>query len=156
MTTIGDKDRVFASEVENAGIDKTTDDDGNSKEFEARLLRRVDIKVLPWLCLLYALSLIDRTNISSAKVAGLQADLQLVGDRYSITLLVFFITYVGIQIPSNTIIRRVGTQWYLAGMILCWGTVATCFGFVQSYQQLVGLRILLGLFEGGFNVSKIE
>jgi hypothetical protein len=45
--------------------------------------------------LCYAVSLIDRTNISAARVAGMQVSLQLqVGDRYSIISLLFFVPYI--------------------------------------------------------------
>ena len=42
------------------------------------------------LCILYSLSLLDRTNISAAYIAGLGRDLQLnVGSRYNLALLIF-------------------------------------------------------------------
>lgn len=65
----------------------------------------------------------------------------------------FFIPYMLTEIPSNSIIRSVGTQRYLTFLIVSWGAVAMCFGFIHTFGQLVALRILLGLFEGGFNVS---
>jgi hypothetical protein len=44
------------------------------------------------LCVVFGLSLLDRTNISAAYIAGMAEDLELaVGARYSIALLVFFI-----------------------------------------------------------------
>lgn len=59
------------------------------------------------------------------------------------------------EIPSNSIIRSVGTQRYLTFLIVSWGAVAMCLGFIHTFGQLIALRILLGLFEGGFNVSFI-
>lgn len=123
---------------------------------ERRLLRKIDLYVLPWICITYALSQIDRTNISSAKIAGMATDLELVGNRYSIALLIFFIPYVCAELPTNTIIRRVGAKIVLTTMILGWGAFAMCFGFVKNFGQLVALRVMLGLFEGGFNVSCIS
>lgn len=119
---------------------------------ERKLVRKIDFRVLPWLCILYGLSLIDRTNISAAKIAGMSKDLVLVDNRYSVALLIFFITYTMSEIPSNLIIRQFGTRYYLAFLILTWGTTSMCHGFLQTYEQLYALRILLGLFEGGFAV----
>lgn len=118
-----------------------------------RLLRRIDIRVLPWLTLLYALSLFDRTNIASARVAGMAEALDLVGNRYNVAVLVFFPTFILVEIPRDSILRRVPVRYYLAGMIFLWGVVAMCCGFTKTFQQLAGLRVILGLFEGGFNVS---
>lgn len=56
---------------------------------ERRVLRKIDIRLLPILGALYTIALIDRTNISVARIAGLDDDLGLkVGDRASIVLLV--------------------------------------------------------------------
>ncbi|KAM0555898.1 hypothetical protein ACHAPJ_006300 [Fusarium lateritium] len=122
---------------------------------EKRLLRRIDLHVLPWLCITYALSLIDRTNIAAAKVVGMTIDLDLIGNRYNVALLAFFFTYIAAEIPSNAFIRKIGSQRCLAVLIASWGAVAMCFGFVKTYGQLVALRVLLGLLEGGFNPACI-
>lgn len=122
-------------------------------EDDRKLVRKIDLYVLPWLCITYALSLIDRTNIAAAKIVGMQVDLRLKGNQYNIALLLFFIPYILTEIPSNGIIRRVGTQRYLTILVAGWGVIAMCFGFVKTFGQLIALRVLLGVFEGGFNVS---
>lgn len=59
---------------------------------EKRILRKVDIRLLPILGALYTIALIDRTNISVARISGLDDDLELkVGDRASVVLLVSII-----------------------------------------------------------------
>jgi hypothetical protein len=52
----------------------------------------VDWRLLPILGALYSVALIDRTNMSNAKVAGMDKELALdLENRYNIALLVFFI-----------------------------------------------------------------
>lgn len=54
--------------------------------------RKADWRVFPMLCVVFGLSLLDRTNISAAYIAGLAKDLRLdIGSRYNIALLIFFI-----------------------------------------------------------------
>jgi hypothetical protein len=56
---------------------------------ERRVLRKIDIRLLPILGTLYTIALIDRTNISVARISGLDDDLDLkVGSRASVVLLV--------------------------------------------------------------------
>jgi hypothetical protein len=44
---------------------------------------------------MYSISLIDRTNLGLAVVAGMDTDLGLaVGDRYTIIVMLFFVTYM--------------------------------------------------------------
>lgn len=68
----------------------------------------------------------------------------------------FFIFYALSELPSNLIIRPIGVVPYLSFLILAWGAVAMCLGFVQNFVQLTVLRLLLGLFEGGLNVCVIH
>jgi hypothetical protein len=56
---------------------------------ERRVLRKIDVRLLPILGALYTIALIDRTNISVARISGLDDDLGLkVGNRASVVLLV--------------------------------------------------------------------
>ena len=78
------------------------------------------------LCIVFGLSLLDRTNISAAYIAGLAEDLRLdIGARYSIALLVFFPGYCLFELPSNMVIRRLGARWWLSFLIVSWGYVLT-------------------------------
>lgn len=126
--------------------------DGSISREERKLLQKIDFYVLPCICITYTLSQIDRTNISSAKIAGMAIDLRLVRNRYSVALLISFIPYVCSELPTTAIIRRVGSKILLTILIFRGGTVAMCFGFVKNFEQLAALQVLLGLFDGGFNV----
>ncbi|KAE8367026.1 major facilitator superfamily domain-containing protein [Aspergillus caelatus] len=77
-----------AEEIEDAGSHPLKDiglmNDGDvdsvpqwAKEEEKKLVRTIDWRVFPMLCTIFGLSLLDRTNISSAYIAGLGADIQL-------------------------------------------------------------------------------
>lgn len=55
---------------------------------EARLVRRIDWHVVPFLCILYLLAFLDRVNIANANVYGLSTELGLTGDKYNIALVV--------------------------------------------------------------------
>lgn len=63
--------------------------------------RRIDYRLLPILGLMYSISLVDRTNIGLAMVAGMSEDLGLtIGNRYTIIVMIFFVTYIIFEIPS--------------------------------------------------------
>jgi hypothetical protein len=49
---------------------------------------------------MYAISLMDRTNLGLAAVAGMNSDLNLIGNRYTIIIMVFFVMYIIFEIPS--------------------------------------------------------
>ncbi|GIZ36924.1 hypothetical protein CKM354_000039000 [Cercospora kikuchii] len=116
---------------------------------EKRLVRKLDLHILPWIFLLWLLAFIDRSNIGNAKIDGLVDDLNLTGNRYNVSLTVFYILYVLIDIPSNWLLKVVGGGRYLPLLAIAWGIVGTCMGAVKSYAGLIVCRMLLGACEGG-------
>ncbi|RDA94934.1 hypothetical protein CP533_0093 [Ophiocordyceps camponoti-saundersi (nom. inval.)] len=122
---------------------------------QKNILRRIDRRLIGIIGLLYCVSIVDRTNMSTANIAGMSVELRLEGYRYNIANLVFFITYVILQPPSTLLVRRLGPRLHLSALVLLWGAVMTGMGFVSSFQQLVGLRVLLGAFESGFFPSSV-
>ncbi|KAJ6044904.1 hypothetical protein N7499_007408 [Penicillium canescens] len=118
---------------------------------QKKLIRRIDARLVITLGCLYCVSLLDRTNLGAASVAGMQGDLNMNASNngYSITSLVFFITYTVFQIPATVIIRKVGPRLFIASIVLVWGAVMISFGFVPNWQTMAGLRIILGALEAG-------
>ncbi|KAK0454278.1 major facilitator superfamily domain-containing protein [Desarmillaria tabescens] len=113
--------------------------------------RHVDWRLLPLLGSLYALSLIDRTNIGIALVTKMSADLGLdVGTRYNIVSCIYFIPYILLELPSNLCLRAVGARNLLSGGVITWGAVQLAMGFVPTWEYLALCRTLLGVFEAGF------
>ena len=114
-------------------------------------MRRIDLRLLPILGALYSIALIDRTNISAARISGMDEDLELyIGNRYTIALVVFFPPYFLFELPSNIVLRKVGSANWLAFIAFSWGCVMIGQGFAPNYSALAGCRTMLGLFEAGF------
>ncbi|EUC41167.1 hypothetical protein COCMIDRAFT_106858 [Bipolaris oryzae ATCC 44560] len=117
---------------------------------DKRLNRKFDLRILPWLFGIWLFSFIDRSNIGNARIAGLTTSLSIpTGTRFNIALLVFYIPYILIDVPSNLLVKRLRAGIYLPTLITCWGLVCTMMGFVKTFAGLVVCRLLLGLFEGG-------
>jgi MFS family permease len=72
------------------------------------------------------------------------------GNRYTIVLVLFFPTYAILELPSNIILRRIGSANWLSFIALSWGAVMIGQGFVKSWITLGICRLLLGAFEAGF------
>ncbi|OQU98288.1 hypothetical protein CLAIMM_04094 isoform 1 [Cladophialophora immunda] len=126
-------------------------DDHYDTKFEKRVLRKIDVRLLPILGALYTISLVDRSNISVARISGLDEDVGLdVGNRASVALMVFFIGYVIFEIPSNMFIHHVGAANWLAFICFAWGLVSIGIGFLHSWAGLAACRAILGILEAGF------
>jgi MFS family permease len=80
----------------------------------------------------------------------MDVDLDLDSNRYSIVLVVFFVSYVVFEVPSNMILTRVRPSLYLPGIMCCWGAVTIGMGFTPNYHSLIAFRFVMGVFEAGF------
>ncbi|KJK64538.1 D-galactonate transporter [Aspergillus parasiticus SU-1] len=116
---------------------------------EARILRKLDLRVPTLMGFLYLLSLLDRSNIGNAKIAGMEDDLNLTGNRYSWLLTIFYISYVVFEFGAFMWKVMPPHQW-AAITVLSWGIVATCQAAVQNWEGLMALRFLLGMSEAAF------
>ncbi|OJI99292.1 hypothetical protein ASPVEDRAFT_69737 [Aspergillus versicolor CBS 583.65] len=120
-------------------------------ERRKRLLRKIDIRLIPMLAVLYLISHLDRANIGNAKILGLTEDLGLSGIQYNIALSLFFIPYILLEVPSNILLKKFSRpSVYLGTLIVSWGIIMTLTGVVQNFGGLVTMRLLLGIFEAGF------
>jgi hypothetical protein len=54
-----------------------------TQEQEKRVLRKMDLRLIPMLSILYLLAFLDRGNIGNAKIEGLVEDLGLTSQEYS-------------------------------------------------------------------------
>ncbi|EOO02025.1 putative general substrate transporter protein [Phaeoacremonium minimum UCRPA7] len=137
-----DIDRVKTT----ASVPPYTEHDFNfTPSEERRIIKRIDRRLITTVGFMYCVSLMDRTNLGAANIAGMSKELMLEGVRY-----VFFVTYVVFQPPSTVIVRKVGPRIHLALITLFWGATMIGMGFAQNYQALAGLRVLLGVLEAGF------
>ncbi|KAG6158798.1 hypothetical protein E4U48_002805 [Claviceps purpurea] len=130
-----------------------SDNDGNfgiSPEQQRNIIRRVDRRLILTVGAMYCVSLMDRTNMSAANIAGMSKELKLIDNRYNVANLVFFVTYVVFQPPSTVLVRAIGPRVHLALITLLWGGVMIGMGFVKNWQQITALRAVLGLLEAGF------
>ncbi|KAF2160669.1 hypothetical protein M409DRAFT_28809 [Zasmidium cellare ATCC 36951] len=116
---------------------------------EKRILRKLDLTLIPMLWLLMIISFADRSGIANAKIQGMDVDLDLTGNKYNMAVMVFTIAYMIFGIPANIVFRILGPK-SLAGMMVFWGVCAGAQGLVKNYAGLVAFRFLMGVFEAGF------
>lgn len=99
---------------------------------EKALLRKLDLKLLPALTLLYLLSFLDRSNVANARLEGLTTDLNMTGNQYLTGLTLYFIGYVLFEIPCNIVLKKSSPRKWLPTLTLAWGIVATLMGVTQN------------------------
>ena len=113
-------------------------------------IRKVALRLVPFVALMFFINYLDRTAIGFASPNGMNDDLALSAAQFGFASGVFFIGYIILEVPSNLALHRFGARRWLARIMVSWGIVALLFTWVQNFEQLVGLRFLLGVAEAGF------
>ncbi|WWC92457.1 uncharacterized protein L201_007415 [Kwoniella dendrophila CBS 6074] len=119
--------------------------DGN---FEKKLVRKIDRRIMPLICLAYLLNYIDRTNLGNARTLNNNAKdgstmnemLNITGPRYTLVVAIFFVPYIIFEFPSNFLLKITGPRIMLTRITV----PCTTFG------GLVACRICLTIAEAGF------
>lgn len=140
----------------NVGVDGTVYDDDlhvpcPSHTTEAKLIAKIDWHVIPVLCVLYLLAFLDRVNISNARSFGLEADLNMNPKslQFSTAVVIFFVPYVLLEIPSNVLLKKFSPHVWLPGCMFMFGLMTILQGVVVNYGGLLTIRFFLGVFETG-------
>ncbi|KAF5632340.1 tartrate transporter [Fusarium sp. NRRL 25303] len=123
--------------------------DSSSQINEKALLRKLDLKLLPAVGILYLLSFLDRSNVGNARIEGMIDDLHMSGNEYLTGLTLYFIGYVLFEIPCNIILKRTTPRLWLPTLTVAWGIVATLLGIVQNKTGFFIARFFLGVTESG-------
>ncbi|KAF2138079.1 uncharacterized protein K452DRAFT_353306 [Aplosporella prunicola CBS 121167] len=118
---------------------------------EARLRRKIDLRLLPMIIIMYIMNYIDRNNIAAARLAGLEEDLSLHGNQYLTSVSILFVGYLLMQVPSNLFLNKIGLPAvYLPACMIVWGIISGATAGVQSFAGLVVCRFFLGFVEAAY------
>lgn len=77
---VADSERGTAADTKK--IARSPDDFGFTPEEQAKIKRRIDRRLVLTVGAMYCVSLMDRTNLSAANIAGMRVDLELIDERY--------------------------------------------------------------------------
>ncbi|KAK7206967.1 major facilitator superfamily domain-containing protein [Myxozyma melibiosi] len=135
--------------------------DGNHVMFEQRdeewraymnkrLVRKIDMKLLPFLVLMYLLNFLDRSNLAQARLGTLEEDLNMKGNDYNLATSILFVGYLLMQLPSNLFITRVRPSVFLGAAMSIWGLISGLQATIGSFGGLVACRFCLGIVEAPF------
>lgn len=121
------------------------------RKAEAKLVRKIDIRLIPPIIIMYIMNYLDRNNIAAARLAGLETDLHLHGTQYQTAVSILFVGYVLMQIPSNLFLNKIGKPAiYLPIAMVIWGIISGATAAVQSAGSLIAVRFILGFVEAAY------
>lgn len=88
-----------------------------------KLMWKLDVHLLPPLFVLWFVSLIDRLNIGSAKIFGIEKDLYMnpKGTDFNVVLITTMVGLILFDVPSNYLLKKMRPSWVLTAENLLLG-----------------------------------
>src|SRR3954470_3408207 len=128
------------------------------RDIEARTIRKVMWRLMPFLVVCYFVAYLDRVNVGFAKLQ-MNAALGMSEAAYGLGAGLFFVAYFLLEVPSNLALERFGARLWIARIMFSWGLISALFAFIKPIASATGLstewvffilRFLLGIAEAGF------
>lgn len=121
-----------------------------------RIVRKLDLVLLPFLCLLFLLNSLDKSNIGNAETAGFTQDTGLEPDDLNTSMAFFFSFFVALQPIGAILGRTVGMSRFVPTCMAIWGACTIMHAFVKSKTQLILLRVTVAILEAGFYPTTVH
>ena len=118
-------------------------------DIEARTMRRVTLRIVPFLILCYFVAFLDRVNVGFAALT-MNKELGISSTVYGQAAGIFFLSYFLFEVPSNLALERFGSRKWIARIMLTWGIISGAMALVQGENSFLLVRFLLGAAEAGF------
>jgi len=106
------------------------------------------VRIIPAAFLMYTIAFIDRNNIAFG-FFGMQKDLAIGATASGIAGGIFFFGYLFLQVPGSLLAENWSAKRFITAALLIWGACAMATALVQNLTQLLIIRFVLGVVEGG-------
>lgn len=113
------------------------------------IYKKIFLRLIPFLMVLWILAWIDRVNIGFVKLTMLD-DLKWSEAVYGLGAGIFFLGYFFFEVPSNLLLQKIGAKKTIMRITIGWGLTSIAMMFVKTPEMFYFLRFLLGVFEAGF------
>jgi ACS family tartrate transporter-like MFS transporter len=120
-----------------------------SGSLEARAIRKITWRLIPFLMLLYFVAFLDRINVGFAALT-MNKEIGLTAQMFGLGSGIFFLGYFAFEVPSTVILHKVGARFWIGRVMITWGLVSVAMAFTRGPISFYVLRFLLGLAEAGF------
>jgi ACS family tartrate transporter-like MFS transporter len=118
-------------------------------DLETRTMRKVAMRIVPFLMVCYFSSFLCRFNLGFAALDMVE-DLNLSPTVFGLGGGIFFLSYFLCEVPSNLMLERFGARRWMARIMITWGVLAAAMALVTGPHSLYLMRFLLGAAQAGF------
>ncbi|CAN8098235.1 unnamed protein product [Discula destructiva] len=147
ITPVANPTREYARREKAAEFLASQDDTSFTPEEEKKVLKRIDMRILPLLLGAYFFQQLDKSTLSYTSVFGLADDAHLVGNEYSWLGSVLYLAQLVMQPVAAFLLVKFPNGKVISAAILLWGSSLAIMSACTTFPSLLGMRFVLGCFE---------
>lgn len=117
---------------------------------EKKLVRKTDLYLLSWLCVMFFGLQLDRGNLQNALTDDLLKDLKVNTNDYNNGTTIQLLAFLCAEFPVQLLTKRYGFRRVLPVLMMAWSTVSWAQAFMTNRTGFYITRALIGACEGGF------
>ncbi|PMD45553.1 MFS general substrate transporter [Hyaloscypha variabilis F] len=145
----------FSGDIENVEDTKVEQMTEEEIRAEKRLVRKIDMRIMPMTAIIYLLCYLDRSNIGNAKILNSSTNDDLLQTnnmttyQYTVALMVFLVAYSLFEAPSNLMMKILSPPKWLGILVFTFGAICAGIGGSKNVAGTTALRFFLGAAEAG-------
>ncbi|KAK8108137.1 uncharacterized protein PG998_010150 [Apiospora kogelbergensis] len=124
--------------------------DDEMERLGKRVLKKIDMRMMPAITLMFLMCYLDRINVSNARLAGMQEDLHMSDTIWNLGISAFYIGYLVGQLPGNLWLAKASPRWFLPCAMLGWSACTICTPALKDGAGFAACRFFTGLAEAPF------
>jgi len=124
-----------------------------SPEDALRIRRRIDIHILPLMCILYLMQFADKTTLGQSAVLGLLEDAHLTANQFNWLGTIFYLSYLAFEYPQNLALQRLPIGKWMSVNIFVWSISLCAHAACKSFGGLFAVRFIMGICEGAITAG---
>ncbi|KAM3555476.1 hypothetical protein ARSEF4850_005984 [Beauveria asiatica] len=132
--------------IENLKVVADTDTHLSPDE-DRRILRKLDLCLLPIMATSYFFQYLDKSALGSTAILGLRHDLGLSGPDYSWSSSIYYFGYMVASYPAGVVMIRWRVGKAITASILVWGSILMLTAVCRNAAGLLATRFFLGVAE---------
>lgn len=122
---------------------------------EKRLVRKTDMLMMPGLALAYFTHTLDRANLGNAKTDGIEDDLGMEGNQFSLLLVLFYVPYALFNIPWTILAKKYNSSLVIPIAVAAWGACTLGAAGTTDFAGIMATRIVMGAVEAAYKPCEV-
>lgn len=111
---------------------------------EKKVVRKTDMFLLSWICVMFFGLQLDRGNIQNALTDNLLPDLKMNSNDYNYGTTIQLLAFLTAEFPVQFLTKRYGFRRVLPLLMMAWSTVSWAQAFMHSRTGFFITRALIG------------